>query len=561
MASGSRIINRNLGQVLPTTTNPAAADTTVPSAPVIQNIQVTNAIIGGARITVVASTDNVAVAEYVAYTNKLGEIGRSESNSINVSRLEIGANAIYVKAIDSSGNASLESSVVNCVMPVPTNYQSSGVVKLSAPLNVLTYGPSISAYGFWNSAANNKNYFNGESELANAFMHTGPLMMPKIIGGATARTDICGNYGYPAQTSDTLLTDSESLWIPQLAAASFVPDLIIYTGLVVNDIAAGVPFGTIMRTVRQILAAHKARWPSLVQLLTTPHPDSRPNAAQKVVFRQVRDAFLLMDNNADLLVADLCGSGSYVGPDGVAPLPYYAYTNSMGNVNALADTDGVHPNGRGAQINGWLIAKRILERFGPVTAPLPATFRSTNIALTGSATLTGTGNSGNAPANASQANALGAGASCVSSVTGYYPWEVALTPENAVNDIVVNGSFTLRMSTGTSGGANPHAMFAKVKVLSGAESIAQLIGVLTTNEGTNGNLADWSINNPQYPFYAGYAGGTVQGIRDSDELYLMTPLRARSVAPITEYHDIYIRLGKPNTTVKLAILQTGFLAN
>ncbi len=437
---------------------------------------------------------------------------------------------------------------------------------LTRPLNVVTFGPSISAYGFYDTATNNNYQYGRFSEIAYLLSFTGPMLMQTLIGGKTARTDDCGNYGYSGQESNTLLTDSETLWVPQLRTVNYVPDMIVYTGLVANDIPLTGDATVIKKRVLTLLRAHKARWPGLIQVLPTPHPgDTRLNTqAKKDCFLEMRLWMLSLDNGNDLLVPDLCGEGSYADPaDITLALPYYSYNTNAGALDDLRDVYGVHPNARGCQVNAKIIAKKIKSYISNKLPSLSLKFVSLNPTLSGSAVLS-TNGTGTVPTPGSytQAIALQAGASCVSSVTGLEPWTVTLTPDTPVNGVVLSGGFNFQ---GTGAGANPGAVefgsIHKVRIVSGARSLCGLQGSCTSNEGTNGNLTNrGGANGGSKSFYPDWDGGP-SGYEDGDIVWGISPRRTLTVPPTTTFTQLGLTIGKPYEPVVLEILQAGYLTS
>ncbi len=433
---------------------------------------------------------------------------------------------------------------------------------LTRPLNVVTFGPSISQYGFYDTATANNYQYPKFSEVAYLMGFTGPMLMQTLIGGKVAnRTDDCGNYGYSSQESNTLLTDSETNWVPQLATANYKPDMIDYTGLVTNDIFLTFDTEVIKKRVLTVLRAHKARWPGLIQVLPTPHPDARlTTATQKACFLALRLWMLTLDNGNDLLVPDLSGPGSYAQPgDLTQPLPYYAYNTVAGTIDALGDVYGVHPQPRGCQVNAKIKANKIKMCISSKLPTLSQKFLSLNPTLTGSAAFT-TNASGTAPSPGTftQAVTMAAGAACVGTVAGLEPWTVTFTPDTAVGGVVTNGHFVLQ-STGA--GANPGTVefgsITKLRIVSGARSILGIQGACTSVDG--GNLTSrGGATASSKQFYPAWDGGP-SGYADGDIVWGISPRRTLTVAPTITYSQLTVDIGQPVTPVVCAILQMGYL--
>ena len=96
---------------------------------------------------------------------------------------------------------------------------------------------------------------------------------------ATARCDSLGNYGLAGASLGTatagMIQDIATNWLPNLDAASIVPDLVIGLNLCENDIALGGSSAAAITSVALWLRIVMNKWPNCKVLLCTNRPDNR----------------------------------------------------------------------------------------------------------------------------------------------------------------------------------------------------------------------------------------------------------------------------------------------
>lgn len=442
----------------------------------------------------------------------------------------------------------------------PRNFQLEKPRGISVrPLNIVTLGPSISNYGFMTATSGTRQGYPGLSEIGHALQFFGPGIIQKYIGGAvTGKTDNFGNFGWSGKRCDEMTAELLLSWIPQLQTANYVPDIIMLTGILVNDLWAGgvVATPTQLKTrFDELLRVLNTSFPSVRIVCGTPHlrNDAAPNASANYIasFDYARDYTLDLDNDSNFAAVDLSSLSyaltKYYPKDG------YTWGITQGSLSSPNPDLGVHPNVTACSINGRAYSIG-MSRIAPTNSLRIPTLKSTNLTLSGSGALTGTGNSGTAPANAVQATTL-VGATCVGVAGNPGPWTVTLTADVQNPTGVAqleNGIFTLRLNTS----ANlplPAAqvqMWGKVEIISGAENIAMLNGVMTVS-GTLSLSGVHSTFSDQYAFPASYQNG--------DIIYLMTPEGlAAGGTPTTMYHDVVVRLYIPNSPVVLKIHESGW---
>jgi hypothetical protein len=388
------------------------------------------------------------------------------------------------------------------------------------------------------------------------------MVMQKNIGGAIAsKSDNMGNYGRSGKRCDEITADLIANWYPtQIQAASYVPDVIVLTGVIVNDVWSTPASNAVIKArLDDLIRTLRIWFPAVKIVITTPHPrrDSGPmaSAAYAKAYAYARSYINSLDDGATIKAVDL-GCASYMNADGMTPFPQYFYGATQGNLSNMTDDPGVHPNVTACSINGRLIAEAIKSMMG-FAVPGGFITKSKNLLLTGSVALTGTGNSGTVPTSLTQVTGLGTGSSCVGVAANPGPYRVTLkagreTPTGIAE--VQNGAFTLRFQQSTTNmpPANTQVgTFHKVTIVSGAENLAQISGQITVAGGTTPIGTITNFNASQYERPGVYVNG--------DVLWLVTPLGLVNVgtptAPTDVYHDIFVRLWKPNAELVLEISQ------
>lgn len=294
---------------------------------------------------------------------------------------------------------------------------------------------------------------NGEMEVANAL--SGSVMIyPRI--SATTRADRNGIYGYSGATLSTILTDLQAQLFSPLNAATVSPDLIVGLALVENDIASGAgrTFQEIRKDIDTYLRTLSVFYPTARHILCTPRPSfSYDTEAKKMVYTQVRDYLLSLDNGSSILTARLDG---YEHPE-ITGTPLPGYTDAS-----------VHPNARGTLVNARRIAATLRRLASAVFDTKPGI--SGNPALTGSVAASGTNTTGTMPTGA------GAGGSANGTYvhTAENPgWKIEITANakaGGVEPPVDLGGHELG-STALAAGVAKLEIFAEVEIVSGAENL------------------------------------------------------------------------------------------
>lgn len=428
------------------------------------------------------------------------------------------------------------------------------IVTPTKPLKVVTFGNSISAYGYYTTSP--KSGMDARSEAAFAVHLAGPQFGWGYAGTPFTYSDKYGNYGYPAQTLTTLINDSVTNWFPQLALTGFKPDVVMGVALVENNIAAGNSYSTIVNEINAWVELMFNRFPGVILQISTPHPDARASTpALKKVFLDIRDYILSLDNSSTIFVSDLSGAGSYANPtDLTQPLPYYGWSSVEGT-----DIYGVHPSEAGARVNGRIYAGTLTRISGKLGAS-PFNVLSSNIALTGSgAVASPTGHSGTAPIGATFATvALTAGATLVSTASNPGKWNMVYTTASGLENVIARMSFTSPIPTGNM------KTWAKVRVNSGAEylknivqytTIAYTAGSPANDQYVSQNAANTAIGTFGFPT-------TLTNYKNGDVLYLTSPTIIPSVTGngISQvYHDVMVIPGYAGRVIDIDILETGVI--
>jgi hypothetical protein len=225
--------------------------------------------------------------------------------------------------------------------------------------------------GWWNTGS--------EVHFANALCDA-PLRWGKIT--ATTRADKWGNYAYSGQTLATINSDLPTQLYAALDTASLKPEVIIAVDLLANDISGGRTFSQCRADLQQWIYTARGRYPTARLIINTPHPSfSYDTAAKVLVYQQVRDHILSLDNGRDIFA-----SRADVYEDPANPgKPLTGYTDAS-----------VHPTTAGGTMIARLGMLPTLRRV--VQSAFPA-YRSTslNFAATGTGAASGTNVSGTVP--------------------------------------------------------------------------------------------------------------------------------------------------------------------
>lgn len=331
---------------------------------------------------------------------------------------------------------------------------------------------------------------------------------------ATARMDGWGVYGYSGQTSPTILLDLPAQVFAPLASAGILPDLVSGHSLVENDIAQAYSFSAIKSTVNQFITDIHARYPSAIIHLCTPRPSFGYDTAAKVlVFQQVRDWMLSLDNGTYIYVTNT--SSPYENP--------LSLGTPLGTSASPIYTDAsVHPNGKGALILGRAISDTFRRIAG--SWMLDSYSLSSNMAMAGATGSFGAGVTGTAP-------------------NGVY---VNAPVNGSIVSLAENSGFLQTITANASGGSEPLSLgsstigwqavilsanaqvspFVEVEVVSGAENIG-FIELLPQWTGTTGSNATQNYQ------FRNTAEGFVDYANGDNFLIRMPPMKASDLSGIT----------------------------
>lgn len=247
-------------------------------------------------------------------------------------------------------------------------------------LLAISIGNSIGAQAKHNASG----YWEPTAALwwANAF--SGGAMRFKRVT-ATTRMDEYGVYGYSGQTLPTILADLQVQVFDNLRGIT-VPDLVIGSALLENDIAGGATVAAMQASLKTFLRTVQYRWPGAIVILCTPRPSFSYDTAGKVsAYQGIRDYILGLDNSHTIFASRMDGYENPASPG-----------TPLGTSGAPIYTDSsVHPNSKGAMINGRALAATLLRISAAWKSPFDV--MSTNMPLSGSGAASGTNVSGTVP--------------------------------------------------------------------------------------------------------------------------------------------------------------------
>ena len=335
----------------------------------------------------------------------------------------------------------------------------------SKRLVAVAIGNSIAAQSKENMDVLGRFLTNGELEVANAL--SGSVMTyPRIT--ATTRADRNGIYGYSGATLSTILTDLQAQLFSPLNAATVTPDLIVGLALVENDIASGAgrTFQEIRKDIDTYLRILSVFYPTARHILCTPRPSfSYDTEAKKMVYTQVRDYLLSLDNGASILVARLDG---------------YENLENVGTPLAGYTDVSVHPNARGTLVNARRIAATLRRLASAVFDSKPGI--SGNPALIGSVVASGINTTGTMPTGA----VAGGTANGTYVHTAENPgWKIEITAKAGGDGPPVDLGGHELGSTALAAGVAKLEIFAEVEIVSGAENIRWIELLSRLTDGTS----------------------------------------------------------------------------
>lgn len=307
-----------------------------------------------------------------------------------------------------------------------------------------------------------------EIQLGNALSGS-PLKFPRIT--ASTRCDAYGTYGYSGQTSTTILSDLQAqVWTP-LQTAGVKPDIVIAGALFENDIGLGAGFSvaTMIANTTQFIRDVQARYPGAVIVLTTPHPSYSYDTASKVASYQSMVSYLQgLDNGVNIFTATV---------------NTYENTASPGTPLAGFTDASVHPNCKGAMRNARVYASTFRRIIAAVKQSYYAV--GTNMAMTGTATATGTNVSGTAPTSVTYGGVAAATAVLTAEQPGFL-W--SFTSVNAAVPSTDLATANVSSFSYTGGASTQLSPFVEVEIVSGAENLSFFEFSPRYNDGTNNIL-------------------------------------------------------------------------
>lgn len=399
-------------------------------------------------------------------------------------------------------------------------------------LVTVAVGNSISAqdkYDNTNKRWSTKSVIQHANELSGA-----PMRFKRVT--ASTRTDVFGVYAYDGQTIATILGDLPTQFWTPLQTAAVVPDLILALSLTENSISGGATSAAINADILAFVRDCQSRFPGVRIILGTPHPSfSNNTAAEVLVYQEVRDYILSLDNGIDVLV---CRNDVYENP--VAP------GTPLGTSGSPIWTDAsVHPNSKGGMELARSLAST-LRRIGYVFKAYGYGVVN-NPSLDGTQAATGTNVSGTKPTGVGYAgDADGVYVLTAEQPGLLYQITCASTAGPAPLD---HGS--MNFATITVPSASQLSPFVEVEVVSGAENIYTIQDTVEIVDGggtryINGMQQQTSDAEPVY--------------QNGDVLTIMLPPDIPASGAITQaIHYFKVRMKLAGGTAVVRIRKAGAL--
>lgn len=376
-------------------------------------------------------------------------------------------------------------------MLAPGTAMANGGVRsmLARPQGIpfIFIGNSIAAHALSNGAGGG---FLARSEIGCAMQFADPAIfyqMDGCVGGpsfSTSYFDAAGNFGFAAQTLDTITASCQSTLFPILEYGKVVPKLIIGLALYENDIAAGASGATIITRLNNWIALMRAKFPGAILQICTSRPDGRLTAnASMIAAAQTAYAHIMaLDDDQSLFATDLSFSGVL---DTTKPwTPKAGYTWKNGFDESLSLQDGVHTRENAASINGRLIAATWKRIAGTLRYGLPGVVKAQNLGLTGSGAISSGKISGTIPTGFFSLAVSPSGTAAAVTSTALNPgWRLSFAPDPAT---LIDTLYPRCGQHTPSPIPKAFRIVARARVVSGASALAaiQVIATATHSDAT-----------------------------------------------------------------------------